>query len=95
MSFRRRTADMPRIGIAPHPDVPLGAYVHSKSGNRYEVIGGVYDATGEGDTVKVLYRSMAEGYLAERTVEDWTARVKVDGELGLVPRFRKVEDSRR
>lgn len=65
-SFRRRIEDMPRLGHAPHPDVPLGSYVNIKNKERYEVIGGTFLADGDDDLVFVLYQSVAHGYLAHR-----------------------------
>jgi hypothetical protein len=73
-TFRRRAADMPRLGLAPHPDVPLGRYRHYKGG-EYEVIGGALMASDDSDEVFVLYRSIEHGYCAARTVADFTATV--------------------
>jgi hypothetical protein len=78
-TFRRRVTDMPRAGLAPHPDVPLGQYVHTKSARIYLVTGGVFLATGDEDTVLVVYESALDGYQAVRTVADFLAEVQVDG----------------
>jgi hypothetical protein len=72
--FRRADADMPRLGTAPHPDVPLGAYRHYKGG-EYEVIGGSLLVGGASEFPLVLYRSIEQGYCAARTVADFTATV--------------------
>jgi hypothetical protein len=74
--FRRRPADMPRLGVAPHPSVPLGSYVHGPSGGRYEVIGGTFDASREDDCVDVLYQSVADGYLAHRPPGEFRAEFR-------------------
>jgi hypothetical protein len=68
--FRRCPEDMPRLGLAPHPDVPLGRYRHYKGG-EYEVIGGALMASDDSDEVFVLYRSIEHGYCAARTVSDF------------------------
>lgn len=73
-TFRRTDADLPRLGLAPHPDVPLGRYRHYKGG-EYEVIGGALMASDDSDEVFVLYRSVEHGYCAARTVADFTATV--------------------
>jgi len=61
---------MPRIGIAPHPKIPLGTYRHNKTGNLYVVIGGVNDSTGCND-VEVLYISVKTGFCSMRTIDDF------------------------
>lgn len=73
-SWRRRKCDMPHAGTAPSPRVPLGNYVHIKSGATYRVIGGVFDASESSephDEVGVLYESVVEGYLASRPVDEF------------------------
>lgn len=77
-AFRRCVADMPRAGVAPDPRVPLGRYRHYKGG-EYLVTGGAFLATGEEDLVLVVYRSVAEGYQAVRTVADFTEMVQHKG----------------
>jgi hypothetical protein len=64
--FCRGHADLPRLGVAPHPKIPLGSYVHTKSGKRYEVIGGVMYAYGDNDSILVLYQSVEHSFLAAR-----------------------------
>jgi hypothetical protein len=89
-TFRRRKADMPRYGVAPHPSVPLGLYEHYK-GDRYRVIGGIFDAEGKVDAVKVAYVAVDDPeYACFRSVADFVAPVRRDdGET--VPRFRLTE----
>jgi hypothetical protein len=88
--FRRRKADMPRYGVAPHPSVPLGLYEHHK-GDRYRVVGGIFDAEGTADEVKVAYVAVDDPeYACFRSVADFVAPVRrADGET--VPRFRLVD----
>jgi hypothetical protein len=93
--FRRREEDMPGLGIAPHPDVPLGSYVHTKSGDRYEVIGGVNDSSSKHDAVCVLYQSVKLGFICSRPVDDFLHGVPPGpGKPGLVPRFQKYGQPR-
>ena len=74
--FRCRKEDMPGLAVAPHPSVSLGSWVHAKSGARYEVIGGVFNASGEGDVIQVLYQSVADGYLSQRPVAEFAAKFR-------------------
>lgn len=90
LTFRRRVADMPCTGVAPHPTVPIGLYAHYKGG-FYAVVGGVYDAEDDDDraAVKVRYVSIADGYEACRSVANFTDEVsRADGTR--VPRFARV-----
>ncbi len=64
---------MPRIGHAPHRDVPIGPYTHKKTGGQYLVIGGVFLAGNQAqdDEVQVLYMSTQAGFVAARPVQEF------------------------
>lgn len=85
--FRRGPDDMPRLGLAPRDDVPLGVYRHYKGG-LYVVLGGALDATAPRDSICVVYQSALEGYLAVRAIHDFTRTLLVDGKH--VRRFEQV-----
>lgn len=93
--FRRRDEDMPGLGIAPHPDVPLGVYLHLKSGRRYRVLGGAFAAEvcDRPDEIRVLYRAVdgEHPYLAVRSVGDFLATIPT-GPLAGRRRFDPVPD---
>jgi hypothetical protein len=76
--FRIAVADMPRHGLAPHPDVPLGLYRHYKM-DVYEVTGGALLATGDVEEILVIYRSVQDGYQAARTIQDFTEYLRSAG----------------
>jgi hypothetical protein len=88
MGERLSNAAMPRMFRAPHPDVPLGFYVHTKTGGEYLVVGGTFAATPEEGEVMVHYVHRTQGYSAHRTVDDFKKTVFIkDADF---PRFRRV-----
>jgi hypothetical protein len=90
MGERLSGAAMPRLFRAPHPDVPLGFYVHTKTGGEYLVVGGTFAATPEEGEVMVHYVHREQGYSAHRTVRDFLETVTIESEGGPAPRFRRA-----
>jgi hypothetical protein len=86
-------ACMPRVGVAPHPDIPLGLYTHVASGEPYAVIGGVFEAAAT-DATQVLYVSVRDRYWATRTIANFLDLVPLGGDTNIVvfaPRFRRLQ----
>jgi hypothetical protein len=89
MTERLAIDQMPGLLRAPALRIPLGLYLHVKSGNIYVVVGGTFLATGEDQQVYVHYVSLRDGYSAHRTPEDFLMPV-ADPVGGITPRFALV-----
>jgi hypothetical protein len=83
---------MPGLLRQPDPSVPLGLYVHGKSGKSYVVVGGTFLATGDDQIIHVQYISVENGYSAHRTVADFLEPQPLGGDTNMFePRFRFVQ----
>jgi hypothetical protein len=87
MPERLPVAEMPGLLRQPHPDIPLGIYIHVKSGDTYIVVGGTFLATGEDQAVFVHYVNHRDGYSSHRTPGDFLAPVPHPSAAALNPRF--------
>jgi hypothetical protein len=72
------------------PDMPLGTYLHTKSGHHYEVIGVALQT--ETNEALVVYRPLWDSKYAlfARPYDMFMQTIEIDGLQ--VPRFEKISD---